>query len=261
MRVARIPYLNAEPFYAGWGFSPPFEVVDMVPRELGVAAREGTIDAGLMATADYLDLEPRFELVRPAMGVSARRHVSSVVLLSNDRPSGLDRKRIALTTESSTSVRLLKLLARARWGIEPIWVAESELGGEVRGRAAGILLIGDRALDAMAAPDRQGWARTTDLASEWWTWQERPFVFAVWAVAADLPIAEKERFGGFLTGSLAVGRDRLDTIARDQPATRGSPRQLYRYLSHFDYRLREPQLGAIDQFRSLIAEYGLGGAP
>lgn len=231
----------------------------MVPRALGAAAREGSIDAGLMASADYFDLEPRFELVRPTMGVAARRHVGSVVLLSNDRPANLDGERVALTTESSTSVRLLKLIARARWGVEPRWVSESDLVGEARGKVAAMLLIGDRALEAMAAPDRQGWARTTDLAAEWWAWQEMPFVFAVWAVASALPAADKERFGGFLTGSLAVGRTRFDAIARHRPATFGSSRQLSRYLSHFDYRLREPELEAMNRFRDLVAEHGLAG--
>lgn len=261
MKVARIPYLNAEPFYAGWGAAPPFEVVDMVPSALGRAARAGEIDGGLMATADYLELENDFELVDPKMGVAARRHVRSVVLLSNDPPSGLDGRRIGVTGESSTSVQLLKLLARARWKIDPVWVPEHEFGGDPRGQVAGLLLIGDRALEAMAAPDRLGWARTTDLATEWWAWHELPFVFAVWVARKTLPKRERDRFAGFLAGSLAVGRLQIPELVVTHPGSLGSPEVLRRYLEHFDYRLDDAELAAIDRFRLLLAEYEIEPSP
>jgi chorismate dehydratase len=259
MKVARIPYLNAEPFYAGWGYAPPFDVVDMVPSALGRAARAGEIDGGLMATADYIELENEFELVDPRLGVAASRHVRSVVLLSNEPPSGLDGHRIALTDESSTSVRLLKLLARARWKIDATWVPEHEIDGDPRGQVTGLLLIGDRALEAMAAPE--GWVRTIDLATEWWMWQELPFVFAVWVVRRTLPERERSRFAGFLAGSLAVGRQRIADIVATRPASLGQPEVLRQYLEHFDYRLDDAELEAIDRFRLLLAEHQIDPSP
>jgi chorismate dehydratase len=261
VKVARIPYLNAEPFYAGWGDAPPFEVVDMVPSVLGRAARAGEIDGGLMATADYFGLENEFELVDPKMGVAARRHVRSVVLLSNDSPSGLDGRRIGVTGESSTSVQLLKLLARARWNIDATWVPEEEITGDPRGQVAGLLLIGDRALEAMAAPDRSGWMRTTDLATEWWAWHELPFVFAVWVARKTLSEQERNRFAGFLAGSLAVGRLRIDEFVATHPGSLGKPDVLRRYLEHFDYRLDEAEFEAIDRFKRLLAEYEIEPSP
>jgi chorismate dehydratase len=255
MKVARIPYLNAEPFYAGWGDAPPFEVVDMVPSALGHAARAGEIDAGLMATADYIGLENEFELIDPRLGVAASRHVRSVILLSNEPPSGLNGRRIALTDESSTSVRLLKLVARARWKIDATWVPEHEISGDPRGQVDGLLLIGDRALEAMAAPDRSGWVRTTDLATEWWMWQELPFVFAVWVARRTLPERERNRFAGFIAGSLAVGRQRIADLVATRPGSLGQPEVLRQYLEHFDYRLDDAELEAIDRFRLLLAEH------
>jgi chorismate dehydratase len=261
VKVARIPYLNAEPFYAGWGEAPPFEVVDMVPSALGRAARAGEIDGGLMATADYFELEDDFEIVDPKMGVAASRHVRSVVLLSNDSPSGLDGRRIGVTGESSTSVQLLKLLARARWKIDAEWVPEHEIKGDPRGQIAGLLLIGDRALEAMAAPDRLGWMRTTDLTTEWWAWHELPFVFAVWVARRTLPERERDRFAGFLAGSLAVGHPRIAELAATRPRSLGKPDVLRRYLEHFDYRLDDAELEAIDRFRRLLVEYEIEPRP
>src|SRR5688572_26739603 len=102
VKVARIPYLNAEPFYAGWGDDPPFERVDLVPRALGEAARAGTIDAGLMAVADWFSLDGEFDMVSPALGVSARADVRSVILFTDHAPGRLSGKRVGVTGESST---------------------------------------------------------------------------------------------------------------------------------------------------------------
>ena len=53
--AARIPYANAAPYYALWA-DAPFAVRNLVPRELGREAEAGTVDLGLMATADFLRL-------------------------------------------------------------------------------------------------------------------------------------------------------------------------------------------------------------
>ncbi|MGH7566980.1 MAG: MqnA/MqnD/SBP family protein, partial [Gemmatimonadota bacterium] len=127
MKVAKIPYLNAAPFYAGWGDDPPFESVSMVPRELGVAARDGTIDAGLMAVADWFRVDGSFDLIEPALGVAASEHVKSVILFSHDPPRRLDGRRVVVTRESSTSRRLAQLLAVAYWEAGIQWIPEDEL--------------------------------------------------------------------------------------------------------------------------------------
>ncbi len=62
--AARIPYANAAPFYTLWA-EAPFAVRNLVPRELGREAEAGTVDLGLMAAADFLRLEDRFELLAP----------------------------------------------------------------------------------------------------------------------------------------------------------------------------------------------------
>src|SRR3989449_7214624 len=83
--AARIPYANAAPFYALWA-EAPFAVRNLVPRELGREAEAGTVDLGLMATADFLRLGDRFELLGP-FGVATRGAVQSVLLFSR-RPAG-----------------------------------------------------------------------------------------------------------------------------------------------------------------------------
>lgn len=257
LKVAKIPYLNAQPFYYGWGDEPPFEVVSMVPSELGKAAAAGAVDAGLMAVADYIGLEGTFELTTPPMGIAVRRNVRSVILFSCEPARGLGGRRIGVTRESSTSRRLLELLARARWRIEPVWVPEDEIEGDPRQSVDALLLIGDRALEAVADPGRKGWEKTIDLAVEWRRWQRLPFVFAVWAVRTTVSRRERERFAGFLTGSLAVGSEHLVEIATAASGVLGTKDDLAAYLSNFVYRLGAQEREGLHRFRDLLADHDI----
>jgi len=108
-RVARIPYLNAAPFYLRW---PEIERLSegrwtstvLPPRQLGRAAEAGQVDAGLMAAADLFRLEESFEplaappgpkdevpppagdpLLRAGFGVASRERVDSVLLFVRNR--------------------------------------------------------------------------------------------------------------------------------------------------------------------------------
>lgn len=257
MKVAKIPYLNAVPFYAGWGDDPPFESVSMVPRELGVAARNGTIDAGLMAVADWFRVDGLFDLIEPALGVAASEHVKSVMLFSHDPPRRLDGRRVVVTRESSTSRRLAQLLAVAYWEAQIEWIPEDELEGDPVEEADGLLLIGDRALALMAEDDIGGWTRPIDLATEWWTWQALPFVFAIWTVRSALPRRERERFGGYLSGSLALGSERLGEIAEENAGPLGDAESLKAYLEHITYRLGPEELEGMRRFRDLLADHDI----
>jgi chorismate dehydratase len=258
VKVARIPYLNAQPFYAGWGEDPPFEVVELVPRALGAAASDGAIDAGLMAVADWFRLSGDFDLVTPELGVAALQGVRSVILFTAESPGRLSGKRIGVTDESSTSRRLVELLAHAWWKIENVtWVPESEIEGDPREAVDAMLLIGNRALELMARPDRGGWERAVDLASEWWGWQGLPFVFAVWVVRTAVPRRERERFAGFLSGSLALGHELIPQIATEHAGAMGDADTLRGYLENFIYRLGKKEREGLQRFRDLLAEHDI----
>jgi predicted solute-binding protein len=257
MKVAKIPYLNAAPFYSGWGEDPPFESLSMVPRELGKAARDGAIDAGLMAVADWFRVDGSFDLMDPPLGVAASEHVRSVVLFCRHQPRRLDGRRVVVTRESSTSRRLAQLLSAAYWETEIEWVSEDEVEGDPSEVADGLLLIGDRALALMAEEGQGGWTRPIDLATEWWAWQKLPFVFAAWTVRSALPRRERERFGGFLSGSLALGSERLSEIAEAHAGPLGSAEALRAYLEHITYRLGPEELEGLQRFRDLLAEHDI----
>ena len=80
VRVGRISYLNVEPFFHA--FPWPLGAA-LPPRALGEAVADGRIDAGPLALADVIRLEP--DLVVLPYGIACPRRAQSVLLFA-DRP-------------------------------------------------------------------------------------------------------------------------------------------------------------------------------
>ena len=248
--AARIPYANAAPFYALWA-DAPFAVRNLVPRDLGREAEAGTVDLGLMATADYLRLKPRFELLGN-FGVATRGPVQSVLLYSRRPASALEGALISVTPETSTSIRLLRLLLDVRRGLEGVRYVR----GLEPAQADAMLMIGDR---AMRMRDRRpaGFTHTLDLGADWLEWTGLAFVYAVWAVRAGLPAEVKTDLRDFLEASLAAGLASLPEVARQQTEPGWTPEQTEAYLRRFHYRLGPDDLAGLDRFEALMREHGL----
>jgi len=248
--AARIPYANAAPFYALWA-DAPFAVRNLVPRDLGREAEAGTVDLGLMAAADYLRLKPRFELLGN-FGVATRGPVQSVLLYSRRPASALEGALISVTPETSTSIRLLRLLLDVRRGLEGVRYVR----GLEPAQADAMLMIGDR---AMRMRDRRpaGFTHTLDLGADWLEWTGLAFVYAVWAVRAELPAEVKTDLRDFLEASLAAGLASLPEVARQQTEPGWTPEQTEAYLRRFHYRLGPDDLAGLDRFEALMREHGL----
>jgi chorismate dehydratase len=249
--AARIPYANAAPFYALWG-DAPFAVRNLVPRELGREAEAGTVDLGLMASADFLRLGARFELLRPALGVATRGAVQSVLLFSR-RPAGsLAGALVSVTPETSTSIKLLRVLLDVRRGLEGVRYVR----GLEPAQADALLMIGDRAM-RMRQQRPEGFTHTLDLGSDWLEWTGLPFVYAVWAVRGALEAPVKTELGAFLDASLAAGLASLPEVARQQTETGWSAEEMEAYLRRFRYRLGPEELKGLARFEELLRRHDL----
>lgn len=249
--AARIPYANAAPFYALWA-DAPFAVRNLVPRELGREAEAGRVDLGLMAAGDFLRLRDRFELLSPGMGVATRGAVQSVLLFSRRPADALEGALVSVTPETSTSVRLLRLLLDVRRGLENV----RYLRGLEPAQADALLMIGDQ---AMRMRDRRppGFTHTLDLGADWLDWTGLSFVYAVWAVRARLEPDLKQELGRFLEGSLAAGLANLPEVARQQTEPGWSREETEAYLRRFHYRLGPDDLAGLARFEALLREHGL----
>ncbi len=258
--VSKMPYLNSVPFY--YEFTPhrnDVKVAPLMPSALGKFAREGTVSAGPLSLRDFMSVSEEFERLDYGIAVKGKAH--SVLLFSKHDWKDLSGKRIGITAQTSTSVELLRILLERRHGVldyqferlHPTF-AQNDLT-----KYDAILLIGDDALNYSPSFSRrgpgggpgmlEGFDRMFDLAEEWCTWKELPFVFAVWAIRKDVPHEAKSEILRSLENSLAhstghyaeIGREHGKRLGMDDAAVES-------YLQTFRYRFGIDEHAAMAEF-------------
>jgi chorismate dehydratase len=246
--IGQICYLNSQPFYPL--LLGEHRLIPTPPSELGRMASKGEIDAGILATADYLVNADRYEPVA-GLGIANREEVRSILLASKRPMDEFDGAVVGVTEETSTSVRLLKLLLEVHRGVRPkAYVRGSREGSDA------FLVIGNEALSQNHSPSPD-YPHRYDLASEWWAWKGLPFVFALWAIRSSLPASVKESFRDLLLRSFEVGLAKIDEIATECAGELGSPAELASYLRNFHYRLGADEMRGLEEFRRLVTEHDL----
>jgi len=239
-RVGSLPYLNSEPFFACF---EGVEQVSMVPRALGAVMLRGELDAGLLSLADALALGDAVDLL--PFGIASPGATGSVHVWSHRPIEALHGATIGVTGETSTSVRMLKLLLEQRYGVKDVrWTT---LGAE----ADAVLLIGDEALRQRGRPSR--FACCTDLGTEWVEWTGLPAVFAAWVIRRTLPRAMRATLTVAIETALTRGLATLDTIAARRRDTGITEAEVVAYLRHFIYRFGPAEARAIGEFRRLTS--------
>lgn len=212
LRVGIVDFLNSRPL--AWGFlrgayegllepsyHPPSTVADLLAT--------GEIDIGLIPSIELL----RISGVRVVAGtcVAATREVRSVLLLLQAPIENV--RRVAVDSNSRTSIVLLEILMAELWGIEPELVVRAADSRGVEPGFDGALLIGDPALRV----DRSSF-EVVDLAAAWRQLTGLPFVFAVWATRRGL---SPERLSGYFEDSLQRGMADLDRLVEEAAAEQG----------------------------------------
>ncbi len=184
----------------------------------------------LASGAADIGIVPSFELTRqdleiiPGAGIACHGAVRSILLISS-RPAGQIRS-LALDSSSRTSVELVRLILRRRYGVAPQTVSHPpDLDAMLR-IADAALIIGDPALriDPTALP----W-HVYDLGAEWVQMTGLPMVFAVWA--ARKGIVNPELVAAFQE-SCRYGLECMEEIVAGESAARGfSPDLVRQYLT------------------------------
>ena len=204
---------------------------------------EGRVDAGPLALADCLRLEGT--VTRLPFGIVGPTRAQSVLLFSDRPMEELGGRRIAVTGETSTSVRLLRILLAFRYEVPaPVLVGLDEASDAV-------LLIGDAALRLRQGP----WPRRLcyDLGEEWTQWTGYPMVFAAWAVRLDTTAAARENLESTLADALETGLASLPAIAARRRDLGLSEGEITAYLESFRYRIGPDDEKAVGEYRRLLA--------
>lgn len=248
LRVSAVSYLNTWPLV--WGFlnGPQRGLFDFqfdLPARCAAALGSGEVAIGLVPCAELDRLELDF---LPGLGIACEGPVRSILLISKVPFAQI--KTLAADSGSRTSVALVRILLRERFGCEPRITAQVPNLQDMLRNSDAALIIGDPALHL--DPEKLPY-QTLDLGAEWTAWSGLPMVFAVWAGHAEvLTPAVAQAF----TDSYRWGQDRMDEIVARAVAERGYPEILARdYLTRYiQYELSRRHLEGLALFRTLVRD-------
>lgn len=180
LRLGHIVYSNCFPVHARLIDRPAPDDPELVrgtPSHLNELLARGDIDVAPCSSIEYARHPDRYRIL-PGLVIGSRGAVRSIFLIGNRAPTELGGRTVALPTASATSVVLLKILLRVRWGVEARFIAFDQARDNPFARGAdAALFIGDVALRPNLYP---GLPVRLDLGVEWWAETGLPFAFAVW---------------------------------------------------------------------------------
>ena len=201
-----------------------------------------------MAVADWFRLKDLYEPLSD-FGIAAEGPVHSVLFFAKREIHRMEGARVGLTTESSTSAAMIRLLLGRRYGLGNVRYERGEHEDD-----AGRLLIGDRALVA-ASEGLDDFPFVYDLGEEWFGWQGLPFVFARWVVSKDVAAEDRERIEAAVGASLDTWEDRVADITARRGGELGLDEEgIHDYLSTFHYRLGPLEALGEQTFESMLNE-------
>ncbi len=261
LRIGRIAYANCTPIFHALKEQYPdgdYRYVEGVPARLNAQLAGGDIDVCPSSSIAYA-LNPERYLIIPDLSISSCGPVQSVLLYSVVPIEDLDGREVLLTAESATSVNLLKILLKQRYGCHCSFrVTDHALSTALR-EASAVLLIGDTALRELQSASG---VRVYDLGELWYDWTGTPFVFALWlasrkafATHAD----ELRHLAGQLRHAKSYALANLDGIADVTPDAgwMGRDRLLHYWRSNLSYDLGREHLRGVTRFFRLAADMGL----
>lgn len=185
-KIGAVSYLNTKPLvHQLETFAPDCDLVFDLPSRLADRLDRGELDVALIPSIEFLR-HAGYRIVSDAC-IGCRGPVLSVKLLSRTPISQI--KSLALDEGSRTSVALVRILLKHRFGLapslQPLPIGCD--GGDTETDA--VLLIGDRAMH----PTPGEFAEIWDLGDEWCRWSELPFVFAMWVAREDARVDDLEQ--------------------------------------------------------------------
>ncbi len=266
LRVAAISFLNPAPLM--WDFEHPptntalaerYNLHYTDPAQCAAELLAGRADLGLIPVAA---LTPELAIV-PGCTIASLDRVRSIQLILK-APHTLDTVRtIAADTASRSSRAYTQVLFRSFLGTQPTFLPAPADPIAMLARADAALLIGDPALLALEAraaiEQAAGPCLWLDLAHEWHTRTNLPWVAAVWAVRPEA-LSHAGITPAQLTHDLAHSRDHglANTealVAEWTPRIALPPHTIRDYLTHnIHYTLDPACIRALELFRACAAE-------
>jgi chorismate dehydratase len=266
LRVAAINFLNPAPLM--WDFEHPPLASTLAQRyTLHYTQPSLCADELLAARADLglipiASLTPDLAIV-PGCTIASLNEVRSIQLIIKSPHTLSTVKTIAADTASRSSLAYAEILFRKFLNTRPTFVPAAADPIAMLQQADAAILIGDPAL--LALESREAIARTVgpcewhDLAHEWHTRTNLPWVAAVWAVRPEA-LSQSNLTATQLTQDLEASRNHglahIEQLVEEwTPRIAIPPGTIRHYLTHnIHYTLDTDCIRTIELFRQYAAE-------
>jgi chorismate dehydratase len=260
LRVGQIEYANCTPLFSALKTHYPcsgYRFVGGVPAELNVMLRRGEIDVCPSSSIEYAKNSGNYVLL-PDISISSVGPVKSVLLFSRLPIEKLNDRIIGLTTESDTSVNLLRILLARYFCFRNSFERTTLPLPNALEQFSALLLIGDAAL-------REGMVRSEfhvyDLGELWYEFTGLPFVFALWIAtreAAELKVEEMKLLSRELLAAKRIAYDSYGEIAAASSEREWITQEsLVAYWRTISYDLTPRHIEGVRAFFSFACELGL----
>jgi chorismate dehydratase len=257
VRLGRISFINVDPIYYGFDsgqLKEEIRITSAPPAELNRMMADGLLDISAVSSAAY-GIHHREWLLLPDFCIACRGDVMSVLLVSRTPLEDLDGKKVLVTDESATAVRLMRLMFSHGKIAPRLQTRKIQDPSMVDADAA--LVIGDAAL-------RYNWHQhfdfVWDLGDLWARHANLPFVFAVWAVRKEFAVSHPERVARameLLSTSRRMGLSALDKVVETSSLKLDiAPAIVTRYFNNFIFALNHSELSGMAAFFDDL--YGAG---
>jgi chorismate dehydratase len=200
-------------------------------------------------------MNPGRYLLFPDLSITSKNRVMSILLESKFPIEELDKKVVALTTASATSVVLLRILLELRYKEHPRYVQYVQGVEDPLGSVDAMLTIGDLAIKRSLS---SRYPYTYDLGGLWHEFTGYPFVFALWQVNdRKNNHNDLSRLYDIIIESRTYGVSHLKDLADTSAERFGLPSSvLYDYWNLFSYNFSEYEQKGLLAYYAYAAEIG-----
>jgi chorismate dehydratase len=247
IKISAVRYANTYPFIYGLtasGFDKKAVIETDHPSDCSDKLISGKADIGLIPVATLLELKEYYIISDYCIGADG--NVRTVQLMSNSDLNNINT--VYLDYRSRTSVNLVKVLARFKWGIDFNWAGTSDrFDFKGIGKNEAVVLIGDQCFEF-----ENSFRFKYDLSGEWKEYSNLPFVFACWTANKSLP----ESFISEFNSALRTGVENIDKVVehfKNNGLLIAS--DLKKYLTeNIDFLLTAEKKKAMSLFLSLLKQ-------
>lgn len=211
-----------------------------IPSECARKLLHNEVDIGLIPVAVIPLLKESYIISDFCIGADGAVH--SVMLYSQVPLEKIEK--IYLDYQSRTSVKLVQVLAKEFWKINPEFIPAEKGYEETISETTAAVVIGDRTFQL-----NNKFPHVFDLAQEWKKMTEMPFVFACWVANKKIPF----NFLNTFNNALAFGISNIDkSIEAYQLHNQYSIDIAYYLKNNIVYSFGKKQQEALNLFLSKI---------